>query len=1060
MYTREKHSGEYEKVRDIIILETDKNKKGDLFNRLVYDVFHALGFERPRYNIPKPGREIDMVLQHRTENRVALVESKSEENKIGGSDVNKFAGAFEVERGKYEEEGSHVVGYFIAKSGFKETALEQEEERVKGKRTRNEKHDLILLGPGELVRELIQGKVICPLEKAVNAVERPDKKLTICEEADIIACEYGWIWVLYYSYFPDQAATHFTFIHADGNQLLNNVADNLLKQSCSKEYPFSKLNYIKAASADECNKDKARKAYFKYLENELGEIQFEGMPTDKEAGAVKVNLESIFVPLRFNYYRIEDTRQSIKRISMSSIKRVLERSAKAAILAKPGGGKSTLIRRIALAYAYPERRLKVDDGLPDKDWFPIYIRCRDLGNDVTNSIMSIISLIVNRAEIQQYEASFNALVEDMLQDGRMLLLVDGLDEISIEKDRILFVNQLRTFVATYPTVRLIITSREAGFRAVAGTMASYCEEYSIASLREEEIRELSLKWHHAILGESGEAEEESRKVCDIIQRDPRIITLAESPLLLTTLLFVKRWIGYLPTKRCQLYGEMVKLLLVTWNAAGHDKLDMDETEPQLAYVAYKMTTEGKQKITRDDLEKCIIESRRALPELLAYTTVSPSRFIDQVEERSSLLIQIGVEENDKGRLVPSYEFSHLSFQEYLTAKAVAELWIEDSEHMDLIKVLEPYINEDHWKEVIPLAAVLAGRMAKPLVEYLIKAAEKYEEAIDDKRGRTGNHPREIISLHLANCIASEVPMARELLEKAIVLILKRKASINNASFRFDLAADINVFTTILNSKYGNNYRTIVETNLFHNKYQTYLFEYCDAWLEICRLEKQDSFRLPSILQLLKAGNYQDEITGALLMMQMAFSSRSYKENESVQLDRKLLKDIFQELYGLLQRDDFLSIYSASWSIAWSGYDYRNLIPYQIVPEIAAKLIERWVSDNFQGDLKRVISWGVASVCMPGLEMKEVPGLKRAIECNLENPETDKDINAAVHVAVLTGYWTEEEAKEHIERFISNNVGVSEIQGSRFLGKYFPKKEKIDGIRRGLKVVKERKVLKK
>lgn len=187
MYTREKHSGEYEKVRDIIILETDKNKKGDLFNRLVYDVFHALGFERPRYNIPKPGREIDMVLQHRTENRVALVESKSEENKIGGSDVNKFAGAFEVERGKYEEEGSHVVGYFIAKSGFKETALEQEEERVKGKRTRNEKHDLILLGPGELVRELIQGKVICPLEKAVNAVERPDKKLTICEEADIIA---------------------------------------------------------------------------------------------------------------------------------------------------------------------------------------------------------------------------------------------------------------------------------------------------------------------------------------------------------------------------------------------------------------------------------------------------------------------------------------------------------------------------------------------------------------------------------------------------------------------------------------------------------------------------------------------------------------------------------------------------------------------------------------------------------------------------------------------------------------------------------------------------------
>ena len=60
---------ECEKVRNIIICETDKNKKGALFNRLAYDVFHALGFGEPRFNIPKSGREIDLILQHRTENR-------------------------------------------------------------------------------------------------------------------------------------------------------------------------------------------------------------------------------------------------------------------------------------------------------------------------------------------------------------------------------------------------------------------------------------------------------------------------------------------------------------------------------------------------------------------------------------------------------------------------------------------------------------------------------------------------------------------------------------------------------------------------------------------------------------------------------------------------------------------------------------------------------------------------------------------------------------------------------------------------------------------------------
>lgn len=83
---------EYEKVREIILLETDRNKKGDLFNRLIYDVFHALGFGEPRFNVPKAGREIDLVLQHRTENRVALAECKAQSDLVGGTDVNKFVG--------------------------------------------------------------------------------------------------------------------------------------------------------------------------------------------------------------------------------------------------------------------------------------------------------------------------------------------------------------------------------------------------------------------------------------------------------------------------------------------------------------------------------------------------------------------------------------------------------------------------------------------------------------------------------------------------------------------------------------------------------------------------------------------------------------------------------------------------------------------------------------------------------------------------------------------------------------------------------------------------------
>ena len=270
----------------------------------------------------------------------------------------------------------------------------------------------------------------------------------------------------------------------------------------------------------------------------------------------------------------------------------------------------------------------------------------------------------------------------------MLLLIDGLDEIADEKKRICFVDQLYSFVNTYPSVHLIVTSREAGFRAVAGKLGKYCRQYTIADLDEGRIYQLSENWHRALIDNPRQAKEDSENVCRIILQDSRITALARNPLLLTTLLFVRRWLGYLPTKKCQLYQEMIKLLLVSWNAGAHNKMDMDETEPQLAFVAYCMTKAGKQTIRKAELIRYIAEARTARPDLLGYTEISPVAFIVQVEERSSILIQQGLEENERGNLEPSYEFSHLSFQEYLTAKAISENWLpkEDQQRPEKVYV--------------------------------------------------------------------------------------------------------------------------------------------------------------------------------------------------------------------------------------------------------------------------------------------------------------------------------------------------------------------------------------
>src|SRR5690349_13290029 len=112
----------------IRILEETTNSRGDLFNRLIEDLFLALGYENVRFNIHKPGREIDIQATHRTERRQVRAECKATKEPVGGSTINKFVGSLDAERRLDRNRNREIIGYFISLSGFTETALEQENE--------------------------------------------------------------------------------------------------------------------------------------------------------------------------------------------------------------------------------------------------------------------------------------------------------------------------------------------------------------------------------------------------------------------------------------------------------------------------------------------------------------------------------------------------------------------------------------------------------------------------------------------------------------------------------------------------------------------------------------------------------------------------------------------------------------------------------------------------------------------------------------------------------------------------------------------------------------------
>ncbi len=624
----------------------------------------------------------------------------------------------------------------------------------------------------------------------------------------------------------------------------------------------------------------------------------------------------------------------------STVGEVLTKSRRLAILAPPGGGKSTLLKRLATAYAFPQRVDSINDQLPKRPLFPIIFRCRQLSESVNASILEISASISNRAEMDgDLVEAFAGLTSEAFRAGNALLLVDGLDEISNETARLRFANQLRIFLAIYPQVSVVVTSREAGFRTVSGALGSSCDIYTLAELDDDDIKRLTLAWHKEVLGDRAEVASEATLLAETICSTDRVRELAKNPLLLTTLLLVKRWIGQLPTRRSVLYGKAIEVLLMTWNVEGHEPLDQEEVIPQLAYVAHVMMQEGIQRITSRRLQELLTAARQQMPEVLAFTKLSVSEFIDRVELRSSLLIQSGHEVED-GTLYPVYEFRHLTFQEYLTAVAVKEGYYPNRAEQDtLLTTLEPHLLDERWKEIIPLVAVLSGRRVQPLLQKLVKLADDF--SYDEMATETTSPV-----ILLGECIADECSIAPELLTNALDTIARRAPSSKG------------VISRLLSSKYKEIFQELVRKK-FTNA-ERGLFSYAEAYMGTAEggtankgLYTADLF--DRIEEFLKSEDTSKNSLGALLIMRIGLGvatrqmKLNAKENETLLRFGDLLPPLLFSGAAHLQ-------FSAAWALTWL-VNARIWSPSRNA-KVLRRLTDLWINSKVP-DVRFVAAWALS-----------------------------------------------------------------------------------------------------
>ena len=352
----------------------------------------------------------------------------------------------------------------------------------------------------------------------------------------------------------------------------------------------------------------------------------------------------------------------------------LNRYSKLMLLGKPGAGKTTLLKYSAL---------KCSQSDIFSDLVPIFVTLRQYaGAESQPLLLDYIS-----QDLCAYNIGNEANVKQLLQQGRAILFLDGLDEVR-ENDLHRVLEDLRSFSEQFYTNRFVITSRLGSQEYIFEKFT----EVEVANFQPLQISQFAQRW---FLNNSRHIELFLRKVED----NRPIQELATNPLLLTLLCLVFDEFGDFPTNRSELYREGLDVLLKKWDAKRnierhqiYKNLSMQRKEDLLAQVACTTFYQGDYFFRQVDLESYITEYIRNLPKANTdeeALQLDSEAIIRAIESQHGLFV-----ERAKG----IYSFSHLTFHEYLAARELVY-----NGNQDTLILLASKITDPRWHDILRLA---------------------------------------------------------------------------------------------------------------------------------------------------------------------------------------------------------------------------------------------------------------------------------------------------------------------------------------------------------------------
>ncbi|MEH2321343.1 NACHT C-terminal helical domain 2-containing protein [Nostoc sp.] len=396
-----------------------------------------------------------------------------------------------------------------------------------------------------------------------------------------------------------------------------------------------------------------------------------------------------------------------KRIQRNQGFEVANANEKLLILGKPGAGKTSFLKHLAVDWCkgkfQPDLIVVLIElrRIRDRQWDLLDAIDKELGLENLNLIEELLKEIAELESLQQeqHQKKPNEQIKvlrqqveklqhqaiTLLKQSKLVVLMDGLDEVPTSELRQDLQDKLRQVVEDYPHNRFILTCRTQIFKWIPAEFTLV----EVADFKPEQVKQFVKNWFMASGKSNAEAAEQWEIFKHAVDKNPEMEELTATPVLLSLMCLILQDEGEMPSNKAWVYEKGIGLLLSKWNSTKeinkwevgsktYRKLSIEEKETLLTEIAARKFENPKNFV--------LFEQKEIADQITKFLRLANSsegvEVLKAIEAQHGLLIE---------RADELWSFSHLTFQEHFTVRWLTQLSSEE---------LAEKIANQQWQEVV------------------------------------------------------------------------------------------------------------------------------------------------------------------------------------------------------------------------------------------------------------------------------------------------------------------------------------------------------------------------